>query len=91
MTGASGPPFSYCLEHRFAAGRTVLERTTSYAAAIQLVNAWADRLRAEHADGAVVVLEEAFHTVVARHPLYPADRRFDGGHGPAPEMPDTPE
>jgi hypothetical protein len=52
----------------------------SYASAIELVNAWSERLRRRGANGSILVVEEAFQTTVASHPLFPADHPFTGGH-----------
>lgn len=78
------PPFTYRIEHRADGASVVLERIGSYDAAEELVAAWADRLRERGAAGAILVVEEAFGTTVAHHPILrpgaiPADGRHGGG------------
>jgi hypothetical protein len=62
----------------------VLARCPDYDAAVAEVLPTADRLREAGAEGELAVVEEAFGTVVARHPLYPADTPFEAHHQPPP-------
>jgi hypothetical protein len=74
------PPFSYRLEHRDGASTLVLGQTGTYTSAIEAVETWSTTLRGEGAEGAIVVIEEAFGTVVARYPLDSSGPPFDHGH-----------
>ena len=74
------PPFGYRIEHRRAGECVVLERAPSYAAASDRILPLADQLRSLGAEGELALIEEAFGTVVARHPLWPADSPFEADH-----------
>jgi hypothetical protein len=79
------PPFAYRLEHRRGDAAAVLARAPTYAAVVAEVLPCAARLRAAGAEGELAVVEEAFGTVVARHPLWPADAPFAAHHERPPE------
>jgi hypothetical protein len=74
------PPFAYRLDHYDGASTTTLARVPSYAAAVGFVEQWATALRAAGVLGTILVVEEAFGTVVARCPLDPGGGPFDPGH-----------
>ncbi len=74
------PPFDYRLEHRRADAPVVLARFPDYDAAVAGVMPSAARLREAGEMGELAVVEEAFGTVVARHPLWPADAPFRAHH-----------
>ena len=78
------PPFAYRLDHREGASTTTLARAASYAAAVDLVEPWAAVLRSAGATGAILVVEEAFGTVVAHRALGAAGATFDPGHADRP-------
>jgi hypothetical protein len=52
----------------------------TYTSAIEAVETWSTTLQGEGAEGAIVVIEEAFGTVVARYPLDSSGPPFDHGH-----------
>ena len=79
------PPFTYRLEHRRGDAAAVLARAPTYVAMVAEVLPCAARLRAAGAEGELAVVEEAFGTVVARHPLWPADAPFAAHHERPPE------
>ena len=74
------PPFTYRLEHRRGEAMAVLSRTATYDAIVAEVLPSAARLREAGAEGELVLVEEAFGTVVARYPLQPADAPFEAFH-----------
>ncbi len=74
------PPFTYRLEHRRGDAAAVLARARTYEAIVAEVLPFAARLRATGAEGELAVVEEAFGTVVARHPLWPEDAPFAAHH-----------
>ena len=74
------PPFTYRLEHRLGDAAVVLARAPTYDAILAEVLPCSARLRANGAEGELAVVEEAFGTVVARHPLWPADAPFEAHH-----------
>ncbi len=74
------PPFGYRLEHRRDDASAVLARCPDYAEVVAQVLPTADQLRAAGVEGELAVVEEAFGTVVARHPLWPADAPFEAYH-----------
>ncbi len=82
------PPLTYRLEHRRAGACAVLAREATYAAVVARVLPLAVELRNLGAEGELVVVEEAFGTDVARHPLWPPDVPFEAYH-PRPESPDA--
>jgi len=75
------PPFAYRLDHRKGASRATLARASSYAEATALVERWVGSLRSGGARGAILIVEEAFETVVARYDLDPVTSPFEPGHG----------
>ena len=79
------PPFSYRLEHRRGDAAAVLARAPNYDAIVVEVVRCAARLREAGAEGELAVVEEAFGTVVARHPLRPGDAPFAAHHERPPE------
>ena len=81
----SDPPFTYRLEHRRGDAAAVLARAPTYDAVVVEVLPCAARLRAAGAEGELAIVEEAFGTVVARHPLWPADAPFAAHHERPPE------
>ena len=76
MSQRPAAPFTYRLEYRREGRIRPLERATDYAAALRLVQDWAARLEADGEPGSIVVVEEAFGTMVARHGLH-APRNAD--------------
>lgn len=74
------PPFTYRLEHRRGDAAAVMARASTYDAIVAEVLPYAARLREAGAEGELAVVEEAFGTVVARHPLWPADAPFAAHH-----------
>jgi hypothetical protein len=74
------PPFTYRLEHRRGDASVVLARCPDYDAVVAEVPPAADQLRAAGAEGELAVVEEAFGTVVARHPLWPTATPFEAHH-----------
>ncbi len=79
------PPFTYRLEHRRGDAAAVLAHAPTYDAIVAEVLPFAARLREAGAEGELAVVEEAFGTVVARHPLWPGDAPFAAHHEPSPE------
>jgi len=77
---STDPPFAYRLDHHDGDSTVTLERARSYTAAVASVNGWAEELRRRGAAGSILVVEEAFGTAVARHPLDPVQSPFDPGH-----------
>ena len=75
-------PFTYRIEHRRGEASAVLARAATYDAIVAEVLPCAARLRETGAEGELTVVEEAFGTVVARHPLWPADTPFEAYHEP---------
>lgn len=80
------PPFTYRLEHRRGDAAAVLARAPTYAAIVAEVLPCAAQLREAGAEGELAVVEEAFGTVVARHPLWPADAPFAADHERPPKV-----
>lgn len=78
----SDPPFTYRLEHRRGDAAVFLLRAATYAAVVAEVPRCAAGLREVGAEGALVLIEEAFGTVVAHYPLWPADAPFSPYHDP---------
>ena len=78
------PPFSYRLEHRHGGSILALGQTDTYALAVEAVETWSTTLQSNDAGGAIVVVEEAFGTVVARFPLDASGPPFDPGHADRP-------
>ena len=74
------PPFTYRLEHRRGDATAIMARAATYDAIVAEVLPYAARLRDVGAEGELVVVEEAFGTVVARPPLWPADPPFAPHH-----------
>ena len=79
-----GPPFTYRLEHRRGDATVILSRAPTYDAIVAEVLPYAAQLREVGAEGELVVVEEAFGTTVARHPIWPADAPFAAYHGRPP-------
>lgn len=78
------PPFTYRLDHRRGDAAATLARAPTYDAIVAEVLPCAARLHDVGAEGELVVVEEAFGTVVARHPLWPADTPFEAYHERSP-------
>jgi len=69
VSHGSPAPFTYRVEYRREGRIRPLDRAADYAAALELVRDWAGRLEADGQPGSIVVVEEAFGTMVARHGL----------------------
>ena len=78
-------PLTYRIEHRFGDACQVLEQAPDYETAVERVRPLAVSLRALGAEGELALVEEAFGTIVALHPIWPAEAPVDAVH----EWPDA--
>lgn len=62
-------PFTYRLEYRREGRIRSLDRAPDYPVALDLMRDWASQLEADGEPGSIVIVEEAFGTMVARHGL----------------------
>lgn len=64
---------TYRIEHRYGDACRVLDQAPDYESAVARVRPLVAALRAVGAEGELALVEEAYGTVVALQPLWPAD------------------